>query len=215
MAEAASGPSDQAVTAFLQAIPAERRQELRSLVRAARARDHDSNRRDAAIDAELMGDLARDEYDDEEVAMTHPAPATSGLPLPAMDPEMARRTADLIMLETMRQAGREVTRAAVRPPAAPPRARVADTAPEPLSFVVRLSAIQPQALRWLSPGRLAAGKITVLDGDPGLGKSTLLCEPTTTCTTPPDPASTPRAAIRSASSRCSPCRTAPPLGGPS
>jgi hypothetical protein len=31
-------------------------------------------------------------------------------------------------------------------------------------------------VRWLSPGRLAAGKITLLDGDPGLGKSTLLCE---------------------------------------
>jgi len=31
-------------------------------------------------------------------------------------------------------------------------------------------------LHWLSPGRLAAGKITILDGDPGLGKSTLLCE---------------------------------------
>jgi hypothetical protein len=31
-------------------------------------------------------------------------------------------------------------------------------------------------LRWLWSGRIPAGKITVLDGDPGLGKSTLLCE---------------------------------------
>jgi AAA domain len=31
-------------------------------------------------------------------------------------------------------------------------------------------------LRWLSPGRLAASKITYLDGDPGIRKSTLLCE---------------------------------------
>jgi len=31
-------------------------------------------------------------------------------------------------------------------------------------------------VHWLSPGRLAAGKFTILDGDPGLGKSTLLCE---------------------------------------
>jgi predicted ATP-dependent serine protease len=31
-------------------------------------------------------------------------------------------------------------------------------------------------LRWLWPGRIPAGKLTVLDGDPGLGKSTLLCE---------------------------------------
>jgi RecA-family ATPase len=39
-----------------------------------------------------------------------------------------------------------------------------------------LSQVAPEPLRWLSPGRLAAGKITILDGDPGLGKSTLLCE---------------------------------------
>jgi hypothetical protein len=45
--------------------------------------------------------------------------------------------------------------------------------PAPL---VALSQIAPEPLRWLSPGRLAAGKITILDGDPGLGKSTLLCE---------------------------------------
>jgi len=31
-------------------------------------------------------------------------------------------------------------------------------------------------LRWLWKDRIPAGKITVLDGDPGLGKSTLLCE---------------------------------------
>ncbi len=47
---------------------------------------------------------------------------------------------------------------------------------KPLPPVVALSQIAPEPLRWLSPGRLAAGKITLLDGDPGLGKSTLLCE---------------------------------------
>jgi hypothetical protein len=47
---------------------------------------------------------------------------------------------------------------------------------KPLAPVVALSQLAPQPLRWLSPGRLAAGKITILDGDPGLGKSTLLCE---------------------------------------
>jgi hypothetical protein len=35
----------------------------------------------------------------------------------------------------------------------------------------RASSIKPEHIRWLSPGRLAAGKITILDGDPGLGKS--------------------------------------------
>lgn len=44
------------------------------------------------------------------------------------------------------------------------------------SHVVRLADVKPERLDWLSPGRLAAGKLTVLDGDPGLGKSTLLCD---------------------------------------
>ena len=47
---------------------------------------------------------------------------------------------------------------------------------EPLGHTVRLSDVAPEPLRWLWPGRIPAGKITVLDGDPGLGKSTLLCE---------------------------------------
>jgi hypothetical protein len=47
---------------------------------------------------------------------------------------------------------------------------------DPLGHAVRLGHVEPEPVHWLSPGRLAAGKITVLDGDPGLGKSTLLCE---------------------------------------
>jgi AAA domain-containing protein len=47
---------------------------------------------------------------------------------------------------------------------------------KPLPPIVALSQVAPEPLRWLSPGRLAAGKVTILDGDPGLGKSTLLCE---------------------------------------
>lgn len=39
-----------------------------------------------------------------------------------------------------------------------------------------LRDVAAERLRWLSPGRLATGKLTVLDGDPGLGKSTLLCD---------------------------------------
>jgi hypothetical protein len=46
----------------------------------------------------------------------------------------------------------------------------------PPAPLIALSQVTPEPLRWLSPGRLAAGKITILDGDPGLGKSTLLCE---------------------------------------
>lgn len=45
-----------------------------------------------------------------------------------------------------------------------------------LSHLVRLDKVAAEPVRWLSPGRLAAGKLTLLEGDPGLGKSTLLCE---------------------------------------
>jgi RecA-family ATPase len=46
----------------------------------------------------------------------------------------------------------------------------------PLPSLVPLSRVAPEPVPWLSPGRLAAGAITLLDGDPGLGKSTLLCD---------------------------------------
>lgn len=45
-----------------------------------------------------------------------------------------------------------------------------------LPLLVPFTRITPERLTWLSPGRLAAGKVTLLEGNPGLGKSTLLCE---------------------------------------
>ena len=36
--------------------------------------------------------------------------------------------------------------------------------------------IEPQTVEWLWPGYLPRGKVVMLDGDPGLGKSTLLCD---------------------------------------
>ncbi len=36
---------------------------------------------------------------------------------------------------------------------------------------VRLSDVKPQLVQWLWPGRMALGKLTILGGDPGLGKS--------------------------------------------
>ena len=39
---------------------------------------------------------------------------------------------------------------------------------------IRMDTVRPQFISWLSKGRIAVGKITILDGDPGLGKSTLL-----------------------------------------
>lgn len=41
---------------------------------------------------------------------------------------------------------------------------------------VRLSDVQPTRIAWRSRGRVARGKLTVMDGDPGLGKSTLLMD---------------------------------------
>lgn len=39
--------------------------------------------------------------------------------------------------------------------------------------VVRLSDVEPERVSWLWPGRIPAGKLVTLDGDPSLGKSTL------------------------------------------
>lgn len=39
-----------------------------------------------------------------------------------------------------------------------------------------VSSVQPTKIHWMCKGRLAAGKITVLDGDPGLGKSTMMLD---------------------------------------
>jgi RecA-family ATPase len=36
-----------------------------------------------------------------------------------------------------------------------------------------LSEVQPELVEWLWPGRLPLGKLAVLDGDPGLGKSVI------------------------------------------
>jgi hypothetical protein len=38
-------------------------------------------------------------------------------------------------------------------------------------IIVRFQDVQPESVTWLWPGRLAAGKVALLVGDPGLGKS--------------------------------------------
>lgn len=52
-------------------------------------------------------------------------------------------------------------------------APVQDT-PAPLTprpIIVRLADVRPEPITWIWPGRLAAGKLALLVGDPGLGKS--------------------------------------------
>lgn len=39
--------------------------------------------------------------------------------------------------------------------------------------LVRLSDVRPEQVRWLWPARIPLGKLTIIDGDPGLGKSTV------------------------------------------
>jgi RecA-family ATPase len=41
---------------------------------------------------------------------------------------------------------------------------------------VLASDVEREPVRWIWKGRLARGEMTILDGDPGLGNSTMLCE---------------------------------------
>jgi len=46
------------------------------------------------------------------------------------------------------------------------------TSPErPGAVLIRLSDVEPQAVHWLWPGRIPVGKLTLLVGNPGVGKS--------------------------------------------
>jgi hypothetical protein len=50
------------------------------------------------------------------------------------------------------------------------------TKARPRLNVVTLSDVLPEAVEWLWPGRLPFGKISIVEGDPGVGKSTLLLD---------------------------------------
>lgn len=49
----------------------------------------------------------------------------------------------------------------------------ADAEPERRAIITRLADVAPERVSWLWPGRLPLGKVAVLDGSPGLGKSTV------------------------------------------
>src|SRR6478672_2140272 len=55
--------------------------------------------------------------------------------------------------------------------------------------LIRLADVEPERVSWLWPGRIPLGKLVTLDGDPGLGKSTLalsIAGPVTRAGTWPD-----------------------------
>ena len=49
--------------------------------------------------------------------------------------------------------------------------------------VIRAANVQPKRVTWIWPGRIPAGKVTMFDGDPGLGKSTITVDLTARLTT--------------------------------
>lgn len=46
----------------------------------------------------------------------------------------------------------------------------------PVAGLRRLSEVTAERVQWLWPGRIPRGKLTVIDGNPGVGKSTLTCD---------------------------------------
>lgn len=55
-----------------------------------------------------------------------------------------------------------------------PRAETKGATATPI--IARLSDVEPEQVRWLDTGRIPLGKVTVIDGDPGLGKSTAVLD---------------------------------------
>jgi hypothetical protein len=67
------------------------------------------------------------------------------------------------------------THPAKRNGARSPKPRDAAPSGAPVAGVLA-SDVERKPIRWIWKGRLARGEMTILDGDPGLGKSTMLCD---------------------------------------
>ncbi len=66
--------------------------------------------------------------------------------------------------------------AATTPPVSEPTSNSVAQSPKPPRSdldLVALSDVAPEPVKWLWPGRIPYGKVTILEGDPGLGKSQL------------------------------------------
>ncbi len=62
------------------------------------------------------------------------------------------------------------------PPPAEPGTKPKAPPPKDGPILVILDTVKAEPVRWLSPGRLAIGKITLFDGDPGQGKTTIVLD---------------------------------------
>ncbi len=56
------------------------------------------------------------------------------------------------------------------------RANAASAGTGALPSIICASDVEPEEVQWLWPGRIALGKLTLIAGDPGLGKSFLTCD---------------------------------------
>ena len=59
---------------------------------------------------------------------------------------------------------------------APPSGQAPRPEAEPVAVVVTLASVQPESVRWLWPARIPLGKLTILAGPPGVGKSYALLD---------------------------------------
>jgi AAA domain len=141
--------------------------EMRTLLRAAR------KRRPPKPTVDHLAAITPD-ADPGTDGTSAPPSAPAHAPLPPLTPERATRIADDVIRAALRTAGAPVNSPLSR--LRRERGLGGKGTRLPLGHTVRLSDVPPEPVRWLWPGRLPAGKLTLLDGDPGLGKSTLLCE---------------------------------------
>lgn len=127
------------------------------------------------VDGEL---IAEDLEDRGELAdaggVSYIAEAVNSCPTVEHLPEYVKR-----VLELHREQEREEIRARLSDgdmdPAEAAR-RLEELEADDNGRFVAASEIEPEAVTWLWPRRLAQGKVHLLDGDPGLGKSTLLLD---------------------------------------
>jgi hypothetical protein len=157
---------DEVLDALLQAVPPQQREEVRAHLQAA----HDPDPANHAI-AHRLATIPHDDV--HEAAASPPSSISAVTPFPPITPENIGQIAQDLVRTVLRLPAPITSAAPSGEDQEPSEGRVREVRDRSL---VRLSEVTPEPLRWLWPGYVPAGKLTVLDGDPGLGKSTLLCE---------------------------------------